>query len=500
MKHLISKYGSDDIIKNRGVIVRKTTKFFKKTISIMIAFMIVISSLCIISSSTAFAAESESYITYDKEIYDENKAVCDTIAEGISNLEDEIYIGDFGILKGNLQYIIKTVIRMHPEFFYLDSRYMYTTDGTYAIDVCPVYLFDEQTTKQKQEVFNTEVQKYVSKVDESMSDFKKAVIIHDELALKCSYFTDSETNYATAYSAIVNNKANCQGYSEAYSYLLSLVGVKSELVESTAMNHAWNKVCIDGEYYHVDLTWDDPVPNKDGHVEHTYFLLSDDAISSGSDHYGFDSSFKSESTKYDNYKYRYVDTKFCYVGDDCYFIDNTASSEYEKCLLNYDYTTDTVEVVKRFDYRWSAGGSSYWVGGFMSLDEYDDILYYNTPDGIYTYNTENGEISDFSQGITFSKDCYGLVIIDEKVYAVLCDNPNVVGTLQYVGDCIKVNNILLGDVDGDGMVTIKDATYIQKYSADIVTLTDDQMKSADFDQNGVVNVLDATGIQRSLSR
>ena len=114
--------------------MRKTTKFFKKTLSIMIAFMIVISSLCIISSSTAFAAESESYITYDKEIYDENKAVCDTIAEGISNFEDKIYIGDFGILKGNLQYIIKTVIRMHPEFFYLDSRYKYTTDGTYAID------------------------------------------------------------------------------------------------------------------------------------------------------------------------------------------------------------------------------------------------------------------------------------------------------------------------------------------------------------------------------
>lgn len=478
----------------------KETKLLKKSMSIVIAFMIAFSSICVLSATTAFAAENDSYITYDKDLYDENKAVCDRIAEGINNLEEEIYIGDAGITNWDLQYIIKTVIRMHPEFFYLDSRYMYTTDGTYAIDVCPVYLFDEQTINQKRELFDTEVQKYVSKVDESMSDFKKAVIIHDELALKCSYFTDSGMNYATAYEAIVNKKANCQGYSEAYSYLLSLVGVKSELVESTAMNHAWNKVCIDGEYYHVDLTWDDPVPNKDGHVDHTYFLLSDEAISSGSDHYGFDSSFKSESTKYDNYKYRYVDTKFCYVGDDCYFIDNTASSQYEKCLLNYDYTTDTVEVVKRFDYRWSAGGSSYWVGGFMSLDEYDGILYYNTPDSIYTYNTENGEISEFSQDITFSKDCYGLVIIDEKVYAVLSDNPNVVGTLQYVGDCIKANNILLGDLNGDGVVNVSDATYIQKYCANRVTLTDVQLNAADFDQNGVVNVKDATAIQRNIAK
>lgn len=56
----------------------------------------------------------------------------------------------------------------------------------------------------------------------------------------------------------------------------------------------------------------------------------------------------------------------------------------------------------------------------------------------------------------------------------------------------------LGDVNLDGKITVADATMVLKANVDLVTLTDEQKKLADFDQNGVVNVMDASELQRAI--
>lgn len=482
----------------------RTKILLKKALVFTLAFVLSTSMLSVLSVTNASAVSAEcANITYNKNLYDKYQAVCERLVQGMENFEEQIYVGDFNLPREDTPYIIKTVIRKHPELFYIDtSKYMLGTDGENNIMViCPIYLYDEQTVEEQREVFDANVQKYISKIDSSMSDFEKAVILHDELVLNCKYLDEGATGHISAYEAIVNGAANCQGYSEAYSYLLALVGVKSEIVESSAMYHIWNKVCIDGVYYNVDLTWDDPMPDKQGHISHKYFLLSDEALCSGDDeisgHYGFDYAYyKSTNKKYDNHYFRNIDTRLCFANGECYMVDNKYQSSYEKCLLKYDYTTDTVELVKRFSYKWMSGATSYWRGGYMSLDKYGDILYYNTPDSVYTYNTSSNEFSEFSQDITFSDDCYGLRIIDEKVYVAVSDSPNNESTLEYAGDCIKATIMLLGDVNEDGLVKVTDATVIQKYSADLTTLSDEQLVKADFDKNGVVNIADATAIQK----
>lgn len=57
---------------------------------------------------------------------------------------------------------------------------------------------------------------------------------------------------------------------------------------------------------------------------------------------------------------------------------------------------------------------------------------------------------------------------------------------------------LLGDVDGNGALTIADATLIQKYSANINDFTDEQLAVADMNGDSTINVIDATAIQRAL--
>ena len=63
---------------------------------------------------------------------------------------------------------------------------------------------------------------------------------------------------------------------------------------------------------------------------------------------------------------------------------------------------------------------------------------------------------------------------------------------------IKDNNSI-GDVDGDGVVNINDATLIQKYVAELVSLTPDQIKAADTNGDSDVNINDATMIQKYIA-
>lgn len=491
--------------------MKKFSKILKNTLVFMLSFIMVFSSMIFAASDTAFAAEDTcSCITYNKELYENNKGLCDRLADGIKNLDEQIYIGDFQITsKESMRYIIKTVIRKHPELFYVDTtKYMLGLDGNIIAVICPVYLFDKQTIREKIDIFNAECDKYLEKINSSMTEFEKAVVLHDRLILNCEYLDEDGTGHVSAYEAIVNKNANCQGYSEAYSYLLSRVGIHSEIVESSAMYHLWNKVRIDNIYYNVDLTWDDPMPDKAGRVLHKYFLLSDKAISKvdndTSGHYGFGYAYyKSKNTKYDNGLFHEFDSQFCFVDNDCYVIDNKYQSKYERCLLKYDTKTDAAQVVKQFDYRWKSGTSSYWKGGYMSLDENDGLLYLNSSDCIYSYDTATNTMKEFAKVDTSSGDCYGLRINDNDVYAVISANPNMENKLQYVEKCVENKIIttpalMMGDVNFDGKINIVDVTEIQKYSSGTESFTAEQLLIADYNNDGIVSILDATGIQKAM--
>lgn len=491
--------------------MKKSCKFIKNSFIFILTFIMAFSSMTFAVCNTAFAAENDSsYITYNKELYDSNKEMCDRLAEGMKNFSEQIYVGDFHITgKETMRYIIKTVLRKNPELFYVDpTQYMLGSDGTYIAVICPIYLYDKQTAQEKVDAFNTQCDKYLEKIDSSMTEFEKAVVLHDLLVLNCKYLDENGTGHVSAYEAIVNKNANCQGYAEAYSYLLSRAGVHSEIVESSAMYHLWNKVRVSGVYYNVDLTWDDPMPDKNGHVSHKYFLLSDSAISSGNDdisaHYGFDYAYyKSSNTKFDNCLFHEFDTQFCFVNNDCYVIDNKYQSQYERCLLKYNTKSDTAEIVKQFDFRWKSGSKSYWKGGYMSLDESNGLLYFNSADCIYSYDVTTNTMEEFASIDTTNGNCYGLRVADNVVYAVVSSSPNVENTMQYSGECIQktlvtMPNFIKGDVNGDGIINIVDVTEIQKQAAGKGNLTAEQLVVADYNGDGMVNVMDATEIQKTM--
>lgn len=111
---------------------------------------------------------------------------------------------------------------------------------------------------------------------------RKFKAIHDYICLNFYYDYDSvisnnlHRKKQDAVSAIKNKTAVCEGYANLTAAMARYAGIPSGVVVSNRLNHAWNRVWINGTELFCDTTWDDPddEPYSD-YISYKYFLLSD---------------------------------------------------------------------------------------------------------------------------------------------------------------------------------------------------------------------------------
>ena len=97
----------------------------------------------------------------------------------------------------------------------------------------------------------------------------KNVVYDDEMAQnnKSSYRSN------TAYGALVQGYAICTGYSDAMALFLDKMNIPNIKVSSD--EHVWNLVYIDGNWLHLDLTWNDTTNPK---YQTSYFLIDTETL------------------------------------------------------------------------------------------------------------------------------------------------------------------------------------------------------------------------------
>ena len=99
------------------------------------------------------------------------------------------------------------------------------------------------------------------------------------IALWLHNWLTANANYDYTYSeydldgVLLKGKGVCMSYTLAYQLLLDEFGIENQYVVSDEMNHMWSLVKLEGTWYHVDVTWDDP--NQGGYENTAYFGLSD---------------------------------------------------------------------------------------------------------------------------------------------------------------------------------------------------------------------------------
>ncbi len=191
---------------------------------------------------------------------------------------------------------IAALVDDHPEFFWLQNGYNSTvtthSDGNYTVEVRMI-TFDCWKDTDKINLCRAELESKVNSIVNAAqkygSDYEKALFVHDYLVKNTVYDTEgleeaespnhsaeSEMIY-TPYGCLINGKAVCSGYSKAYKMILDRLGIECIILDGMAggITHAWNCIKMDGEYYLVDVTWDDPVGSTGKYISYDYFGLTD---------------------------------------------------------------------------------------------------------------------------------------------------------------------------------------------------------------------------------
>lgn len=130
---------------------------------------------------------------------------------------------------------------------------------------------------------------------DNMSDKEKIIAFHDYIINTTKYdsaYIDNNLNDVSSLShkatgVLFYNKALCGGYADVMSIFLNKLNIPNYLISSEY--HIWNALYLDGNWYHLDLTWDDPITNNGTDIRLDKFLLITDE------------QLKSYNTGYHNY-------------------------------------------------------------------------------------------------------------------------------------------------------------------------------------------------------
>ena len=196
----------------------------------------------------------------------------DRLTEGVENsaVNINVYNGTDRFTKTDLKTVFDAYMRDHPEHFWVGNGYQYNYSPETGIvsSVMPKYILSGSSLRTAKTAFNAAVLDMLRGITGSMSEYEREKLLHDRLAEKVVY--DGSALYAhSAYGALVQGRAVCEGYAKAFQVLLRKAGICSFIITGSGINpstgtpegHAWNAVRIDGKYYHVDVTWDDQGEN-----------------------------------------------------------------------------------------------------------------------------------------------------------------------------------------------------------------------------------------------
>lgn len=174
----------------------------------------------------------------------------------------------------------------NPALFYLGSSPTVRQSKKSAV-FCPQYLMNAADYASMLRKCDAAADTILTLAEEKETDFEKERVVHDLLIAQCSYSESDNNPYkSSVYGVLSAGSAACEGYAKTAKYLLDRLSIPCYVVVgnstppgSRTQAHMWNIVQIGGEWYHLDLTWDDPVLEKGGDViSYSYFNVTDSQL------------------------------------------------------------------------------------------------------------------------------------------------------------------------------------------------------------------------------
>ncbi len=158
--------------------------------------------------------------------------------------------------------VFQCVMNDHPEIFYVDGyTFIRYTRGEQLTGnaFSGSYIYDRDEIGKRNEQIEEQAESILDQMPQGMDDYEKVKYIYEYLVANTEYVRGAEDNQNIC-SVFLGGESVCQGYAKAAQYLFRESGIYSVFVSGrveSGEDHVWNLVRIDGEYYHVDITWGD---------------------------------------------------------------------------------------------------------------------------------------------------------------------------------------------------------------------------------------------------
>jgi hypothetical protein len=447
----------------------------RKFLAATLGSLIVINTLALcgysvvkLGDSSANISSSDITQSFDDLDDETESAVKEQIKYVFDNrLTEQEGFADFNISTDVLLDLASEVIDENPQYFYLSaedlraaysSNFLKETGIKWAKKLKVTY---PENVQEQIDFVSSTADEIISGIDDTMSDVDKALYVHDYLALNFSYDVrvhdnDPET-VRGLYDFFQQKTGVCYAYTIAYQYIMQYkLGIPTVNVSSYEMGHTWNAIQIDGQWYHVDVTWDDPEPNRVGCVMHNYFLLSDSAMSSETGKhynwvYGRNKEVSCYDTTYDNYWWRDISTQMFRMDGAWYSVDGNGQFTAKNTngeIVNASSASFTVE--KDTWYVWNST-TSFWKGNYTTLIKYGDVFFYNTTENVYVINTDGSDkrlVASFPKADHNGYQIFGMGINENnELYVSLQNNPQDVTDENGNLTLMDVQIIVVGNMD-----------------------------------------------------
>ncbi|WP_172257289.1 transglutaminase domain-containing protein [Saccharibacillus deserti] len=188
------------------------------------------------------------------------------------------YSGSISELKKAIEPALDAAIARDPYIHYTMKGYAYSLSGTSASSSAEIKLSYRETAEQSAYVKSQVAAALKKNVKPGMNDHMKVKAIHDWVVRTLKY--DTTLSKFTAYEGLKTGSTVCQGYALLTYEMLKQAGFQTHIVEGYVKSeaHAWNMVNLDGKWYQIDTTWDDPVPDRGDRVSTSYYLVTDQQL------------------------------------------------------------------------------------------------------------------------------------------------------------------------------------------------------------------------------
>lgn len=175
----------------------------------------------------------------------------------------------------NNQRVLSTINNfVHPFNSFRHLETSYDDYGKVTLKIEHIYsnsdikLIEAKVKKVESEIWNN-----------SMSNEDKIKEAHNYIINNSKYDSDRSDNNIvryksdTAYGTLLEGYSLCGGYTDAMELFLEDMEIKSYKISSE--NHVWNAVNLNNSWYHLDLTWDDPITTDGSNIlEYNFFLIT----------------------------------------------------------------------------------------------------------------------------------------------------------------------------------------------------------------------------------